>query len=68
MAKISLNALRARASTVDRAKLDATTDVAIEAHRAEDGYADLPVPLTARVGEASKSLRVRLGLIRFPVD
>ena len=62
MAKISLNALRTRASTIDRAKLDATTDPQIESHKAEDGFADLPTPASARVVEAPKALRVRLGL------
>lgn len=62
MAKISLNALRSRPSTVDRAKLDATTNAQIEAHRVEDGYADLEVPETARAVEAPRTLRVRLGL------
>ena len=62
MAKISLTELRTRASTVDRAKLDATTDADIEAYRAEDGYADLAVPDTASTVESPRALRVRLGM------
>ena len=62
MAKTSLSELRTRAPTVDRAKLDATTEAQIEAYRSEDGYGDLPVPDVARVVESPQALRVRLGL------
>lgn len=62
MAKVSLSDLSARISTVDRARLDATTEAQIEAYREEDGFADLPVPEIARVVEPPRTLRVRLGL------
>ncbi|WP_186384051.1 helix-turn-helix domain-containing protein [Methylobacterium dankookense] len=59
---MSLNELRTRASTVDRAKVDATTEADIEAQRAADGDADLAVPNAARVVEAPRALRVRLAM------
>lgn len=62
MARISLSELRTRASTVDRVKLDATTEADIEAQRAQDGDANLEVPPTARAVEPPKALRVRLGM------
>ena len=62
MAKISLSELRTRAPTVDRTKVEATTEAQIEAYRIEDGYGDLPVPDVARMVESPQALRVRLGL------
>ncbi|MGX9980237.1 helix-turn-helix domain-containing protein [Methylobacterium fujisawaense] len=62
MARMTLEEIRNRASTVDRAKVEATTEAEIEAHRAADGDADLDVTAGARVVESPRSLRVRLGM------
>lgn len=62
MAKMSLNDLRTRASTVDRAKLDATTDEDIRRHKAEDGYGDQASPDAVRDVVPPKALRIRLAL------
>lgn len=62
MARMTLEELRTRTSTVDRAKVDATTEAEIEAHRAADGDADLGVPADAHVVESPRALRVRLGM------
>lgn len=62
MARMTLEEIRNRASTVDRAKVEATTEAEIEAHRAADGDADLEVPSDARVIESPRGLRVRLGM------
>jgi putative transcriptional regulator len=62
MAKMSLNDLRTRASTVDRAKLDATTDEDIRRHKAEDGYGDQAPPEAVRDVVPPKALRIRLAL------
>lgn len=62
MARMSLDELRNRASTVDRAKLDATTEADIEAHRAADGDADLDVAVDGNTVESPRALRVRLGM------
>lgn len=62
MAKISMSELRSRASTVDRGKLDATTEVDIRRHKTEDGYAEMQVPSETRVVVPPKELRIRLGL------
>ena len=62
MAKISLNDMRTRASTIDRAKLDATTEEDIRRHKAEDGYAELVPPATAGVVLPPKELRIKLAL------
>lgn len=62
MAKISLDALRTRISTVDRAKLDATTDDDIRRHKAEDGYGDRALPDAVREVVPPKALRIRLAL------
>ena len=62
MARMTLEEIRNRPSTVDRAKVEATTEAEIEAHRAADGDADLDVPADARVIESPRALRVRLGL------
>lgn len=62
MAKMSLDDLRTRASTVDRATRDATTDEDIRRHKAEDGYGDLILPDIAREVMPPKALRIRLAL------
>ncbi|SFV07953.1 MULTISPECIES: helix-turn-helix domain-containing protein [unclassified Methylobacterium] len=62
MARMTLDELRNRASTVDRAKVEATTETEIEAHRAADGDDNLPVPANAHVVESPRALRVRLAL------
>ena len=62
MAKMSLNDLRTRASTVDRAKLEATTDEDIRRHKAEDGYGDQAPPDAVRDVVPPKALRIRLAL------
>ena len=62
MARISLSELRTRASTVDRAKADATTEADILAQRAADPDAPSEMPAGARSVEPPKALRVRLGL------
>ncbi|MGE8131486.1 helix-turn-helix domain-containing protein [Methylobacterium sp. NPDC080182] len=62
MARMTLEEIRDRASTMDRAKVDATSEVEIEAHRAADGDADLEVPVNAQVIESPRALRVRLGM------
>lgn len=62
MAKISLDDLRHRTSTVDRAKLDATTEEDIRRHKAEDGYGEVPLPDTVREVVPPKALRIRLAL------
>lgn len=62
MARMTLEEIRNRASTVDRAKVEATTEAEIEAHRAADGDADLDVTAGARTVESPRSLRVRLGM------
>lgn len=67
MARISLDELRTRASTVDRAKLDATTEADIKAQRAADGDADLDVPNAVEVVEPPRALRVRLGLTQTEI-
>lgn len=62
MAKMSLDAVRQRASTVDRATFDATTDADIGRHKREDGYGDLQVPADIRSVLAPRALRIRLAL------
>ncbi|MCJ2021732.1 helix-turn-helix domain-containing protein [Methylobacterium sp. E-065] len=62
MARMTLDEIRTRASTVDRAKVDATTEADIEAQRAADGNADLDGTVGARVVESPRALRVRLGM------
>ena len=62
MAKMSLNDLQTRASTVDRAKVDATTDEDIHRHKAEDEYDDQAPPEAVRDVLPPKALRVRLAL------
>lgn len=62
MAKVSLSDVRMRASTVDRAKRDATTEEDIRRHKAEDGYANMVIPTTARVVLPPKALRIKLAL------
>ena len=59
MAKISLNEVRTRASTVDRAKLNVSTEEDIRRHTAEDGYADLKPPTSVRVVYPPKDIRTR---------
>lgn len=76
MAKISLSEAMALTPSVDRAKLDATTEEDIRRYQAEDGYADLGVPEVARRVVPPRDLRVRLGLtqremaanLRVPFD
>ena len=62
MAKMSLNDLRTRPSTVDRAKLDATTDEDIRRHKDEDGYGDHAPSDAVRDVVPPKALRIRLAL------
>lgn len=62
MARMTLEEIRNRPSTVDRAKVEATTEAEIEAHRAADGDVGLNVPADARIIESPRALRVRLGL------
>ncbi|WP_342111752.1 helix-turn-helix domain-containing protein [Methylobacterium sp. SI9] len=62
MARISLSELRTRASTVDREKVDATTEAEILAQRAADPDAPSKMPADAHSVTPPKALRVRLGL------
>jgi putative transcriptional regulator len=62
MARISLSELRTRTSTVDRAKVDATTEADILAQRAADPDAPSEMPADVYVVEPPKALRVRLGM------
>lgn len=62
MARISLSELRTRASTVDREKVDATTEAEILAQRAADPDAPSEMPADARSVTPPKALRVRLGM------
>ena len=62
MAKVNLDDLRRRASTVDRARLDATTEADIHRHMVEDGYVTVPALSHARVVLPPKALRIRLAL------
>lgn len=62
MARISLSELRTRASTVDRAKVDATTEADILTQRAADPDAPSEMPADAHAVTPPKALRVRLGM------
>ena len=62
MARISLNEVGNRPSTVDQAKLAATTEEDIRRYKAEDGYRDLQPPASVHVVSPPKELRMRLGL------
>ncbi|GJD34221.1 helix-turn-helix domain-containing protein [Methylobacterium aerolatum] len=62
MARISLNDLRSRASTVDRARVEAASEADILAERAADPDAPGDLPADARIVEPPRALRVRLGL------
>ncbi|MCJ2072322.1 helix-turn-helix domain-containing protein [Methylobacterium sp. J-030] len=62
MARMTLDEIRTRASTVDRAKVDATPEADIEAHRAADGNADRNGTVGAGAVESPRALRIRLGM------
>jgi putative transcriptional regulator len=62
MARISLSELRTRASTVDRAKVDVTTEAEILAQRTSDPDAPAEMPADAHPVTPPKALRVRLGM------
>lgn len=62
MAKIKLSDIRTRASTIDRAKLDAMTKADVDRFKAEDGYADVDPPAGVREVIPPRQLRVSLGL------
>ncbi|MGU3662198.1 helix-turn-helix domain-containing protein [Methylobacterium fujisawaense] len=67
MARISLSELRTRASTVDRAKVDATTEADILAQRSSDPDAPAEMPTDAQTVEPPKALRVRLGMTQSEI-
>ena len=60
--QITLNEVRTRLSTVDRAKLTATTDDDVRLHKADDGYANLRPPEAVNVVYPFRSMREQLGL------
>ena len=62
MARVTLSELRTRASTVDQAKVDATTEAEVQSQRAADPDAPSEMPADAYSVEPPKALRVRLGM------
>lgn len=62
MAKMTWAEIKASAPTVDRAKLDATTEADIRGYMIEDGYDPDAEPTSYERVETAKTIRKRLGM------